>query len=206
MMKQLKKEQLEFAVGRLQQLVEFRGISQPQLEALSGIAQSTISKVLKRSRDPSPEVLKNLYCAIGLKLSDVINEIEVIGHELIGYLATPLTGLTNPEDTELRILVDTIKGIVSDTEFDDPHFELYWPGDHTHPVKNPDISPNQVYLIDRSRASTYDFIVMLCVSPSFGVGQENEIATQAGLSAVRLIPRGISRMMKGLFRLELRST
>src|SRR6266852_3732892 len=35
---------------------------------------------------------------------------------------------------------------------------------------------------------------------SYGVGQENEIATQAGIPAVRLIPqRGVSRMMLGSF-------
>ncbi|HEY4050330.1 MAG TPA: hypothetical protein VGM27_25990 [Acidobacteriaceae bacterium] len=77
--------------------------------------------------------------------------------------------------------------------------DLYWPGDHTHPVKNADFSPEQVYLIDRSRASTYDFIVLFCAAPSYGVGQENEIATQAGLPAIRVAPRGISRMMSGSF-------
>ncbi len=199
LIKQLSKKQLEFAVGRFQQLVEFRGLSQTQLEESSGIAQSTISKILKRSLDPSPDVLKKLYRAIGLKLSDVINDIEVFGHELIGYLATPLTGLAVREDAELRKLVDRIKGVVAGPEFHDPRFELYWPGDHTHPVKNPDIKPNQVYLTDRSRASTYDFIILLCASPSYGVGQENEIATQAGLSAIRIVPKAISRMMTGSF-------
>jgi transcriptional regulator with XRE-family HTH domain len=76
---------------------------------------------------------------------------------------------------------------------------LYWPGDFTHPIRNPDFRPNQVYLTDRSRASTFDFIVLFCAAPSYGVGQENEIATQAGLPAIRLIPNGISRMMSGSF-------
>lgn len=41
---------------------------------------------------------------------------------------------------------------------------------------------------------------MLCVEPSYGVGQENEIATQAGVPAIRLVPdAGISRMMTGSF-------
>jgi hypothetical protein len=53
--------------------------------------------------------------------------------------------------------------------------------------------------MDRSRASTYDFIVLLCCDPSFGVGQENEIATQAGIPAIRLMPEGVSRMLKGSF-------
>jgi transcriptional regulator with XRE-family HTH domain len=198
-MKQLTKEQLEFAVGRLQQVVEYRELSQTQLEEVSGIAQSTISKIFKRTQDPSPENLRKLCRAIGVKLSDLTNEIELFSQELVGYLATPLSGLSVPEDTELRKLVDRIRALVAVDEFKDPHFDLYWPGDHTHPRNNPDFTPNQVYLTDRSRASTYDFIVLLCVSPSYGVGQENEIATQAGLSAIRLIPRSISRMMRGSF-------
>jgi transcriptional regulator with XRE-family HTH domain len=198
-MKQLTKEQLEFAVGRLQQVVEYRGLSQTQLEEVSGIAQSTISKIFKRAQDPSPDNLKKLCRAIGVKLSDLTNEIELFGHELVGYLATPLTGLSQQEDGELRKLVEKVRKLVSAAEFVDPLFELYWPGDHTHPRNNPDFTPSQVYLTDRSRASTYDFIILLCVSPSYGVGQENEIATQAGQSAIRLVPPSISRMMKGSF-------
>jgi len=198
-MKQLSKEQVEFAVGRLQQLIEYRGLSQTQLEEWSGIGQSTISKILKRSQDPGPDALKKLCRAIGVKLSDLVSEIDPFGHELIGYLATPLTGLANEEDVQLRKVVDKIKRVVAAAEFEDPRFDLYWPGDHTHPRANPEITPSQVYLTDRSRASTYDFIILLCASPSYGVGQENEIATQAGLSAIRLVPKGISRMMTGSF-------
>ncbi len=198
-MRQLSKEQLEFAVGRLQQLVEYRGLSQTQLEEWSGIAQSTISKILKRSLDPSPDNLKKLCRAIGVKLSDLTNEIELFGHELVGYLATPLTGLSAEEDAELRTVVEKIKRLAGASEFDDPRLDLYWPGDHTHPRNNPEITASQVYLTDRSRASTYDFIILLCASPSYGVGQENEIATQAGLSAIRLVPKSISRMMAGSF-------
>jgi transcriptional regulator with XRE-family HTH domain len=199
LMKELSKEQLEFAVGRLHQVVEYRRLSQTQLEEWSGIAQSTISKIFKRSQDPSLDNLKKLCRAIGVKLSDLTNEIELFGHELVGYLATPLTGLRGEEDAELRKIVEKIKRLVAVDEFRDPHFDLYWPGDHTHPRSNPEFTPSQVYLTDRSRASTYDFIILLCVSPSYGVGQENEIATQAGLSAIRLVPQAISRMMLGSF-------
>jgi hypothetical protein len=52
---------------------------------------------------------------------------------------------------------------------------------------------------DRSRASTHDFVILFCGIPSYGVGQENEIATQAGVPAIRLMPTGLSRMMRGSF-------
>jgi len=77
--------------------------------------------------------------------------------------------------------------------------DLYWPGDHTHPSDNPGLSAAQVYVTDRSHASMHDFIVLFCGSPSFGVGQENEIATQAGIPAIRLFPEKVSRMMEGSF-------
>jgi transcriptional regulator with XRE-family HTH domain len=55
-------------------------------------------------------------------------------------------------------------------------------------------------VLDRARASTQDFVVLLCAERSYGVGQENEIATQAGVPAIRLIPnKGMSRMMLGSF-------
>lgn len=92
-----------------------------------------------------------------------------------------------------------IRSIAAETVFASPRFEIYWPGDHTHPKDHPDIEPTQVYVTDRSRASTHDFVVLLCGAPSYGVGQENEIATQAGLAAIRIMPRGISRMMLGSF-------
>lgn len=86
-----------------------------------------------------------------------------------------------------------IRRIASDPEFSGPAFEIYWPGDHTHPIRNRDFKPSLVYLKDRSTTSTYDLLVILCAEPSYGVGQENEIATQAGVPAVRLVPAKLSR-------------
>jgi hypothetical protein len=118
----------------------------------------------------------------------------------VGYLATLLTCLTPAEDDEVRRVVAAIRKLASEPEFVNPRFELYWPGDHTHPTKHAAMTPAQVYVTDRSRASTHDFIVLFCSAPSYGVGQENEIATQAGVPAIRLVPlAGLSRMMLGSF-------
>ena len=198
-MKELSKEQLEYAVTSLKRIVEVRDYNQPQLERLSGVNQSTISKVLNRNLIPSYEMLEKLYQGVGLKITDVLNEADDPTQHLYGYLASPLTGIVRDARAE-RELVRVITLLKeSARSFRDPDMELYWPGDHTHPVKNPEISPQQVYLIDRSRASTYDFILLFCAAPSYGVGQENEIATQAGLPAIRLVPKFISRMMSGSF-------
>ena len=204
-MKELTKEQVEYAVGRLVRLVEYREMTQTQLEERSGVNQSTISKILTRSHEngndytPSGDILKKLFSVLGLKLTDILNESDRIAEEILGYLATPLTGLNETTDKEVRRVVNTIKNIALDKAFESPQFEIYWPGDHTHPLLHANISPEQVYVTDRSRASTHDFIILFCGAPSYGVGQENEIATQAGVPAIRLIPEGISRMMTGSF-------
>jgi transcriptional regulator with XRE-family HTH domain len=187
-----------------------RGLAQTQLAQRSGVNQSTISKIINHSQTPGVDNLKKLFQALGLKLGDVLNETDELGHEILGYLATPLTGVVKDKrcDAELRRVVKWIKEIASSTEFSDPLFDLYWPGDYTHPVQNPDFPSAQVYLTDRSRASTHDFLILLCAEPSYGVGQENEIATQAGIPAIRLIPDGMSRMMLGAFvkAIDLRFT
>ena len=119
--------------------------------------------------------------------------------EILGYLATPLTGLDSKAEESVRQVIGTIQSAADCDELGSPRFELYWPGGSGHPTKHPEFTAEQVYAIDRSRASTFDFIILLCAAPSYGVGQENEIATQSGLPAIRLMPEGISRMMAGSF-------
>ena len=205
-MREMNLEQLEYAVCRLASLVEFRKVKQTHLEQLSGVNQSTISKILSWSQastdgfTPSEDHLKKLFQSLGLKLSDILNETESLTSEIVGYLATPLTGLSEKSDRELRKVVEEIRQISSREGFLAPKFEIYWPGDYTHPQIHSHISAKQVYVTDRSHASTHDFVILFCGSPSYGVGQENEIVTQAGVPAIRLVPAtGMSRMMLGSF-------
>jgi transcriptional regulator with XRE-family HTH domain len=206
-MRQLNVEQNEYALGRLVRLVEFRGITQTQLEHESGVNQSTISKILSHSKTeggeayvPSEEMLSKLFQALGLKLRDVLNESDCLPEKILGYLATPLTALNGDSHEELKRVVKELRSFAADKRFEPPPFEIYWPGDFTHPVDHAAIPAQQVYVADRSRASTHDFVVLFCGDPSYGVGQENEIATQAGIPAIRLIPQeGLSRMMLGSF-------
>lgn len=203
-MKELSNEQLEYAVSRFVSIYQSRDIKQTELERMSEVAQSTISKIV-RPQDgdkytPSVDVLQRLFKALGLRLEDILHESDHLADEIVGYLATPLTGLNSQEDDELRRVVKSIRTIVCDEQFRNPRFDVYWPGDHTHPQIHADTTAQQVYVTDRSRASTHDFIILFCASPSYGVGQENEIATQAGVPAIRLIPpEGLSRMMVGSF-------
>jgi transcriptional regulator with XRE-family HTH domain len=199
-MRELKREEIEYAIGRLEVYMTSRGLNQSDLEEFSGVEQSTISKILHRKQEPSLENLQKLFGGLGLQLADVLRAAaDRLPKMLQGYLATPLTGLTEPEDLSVRAVVEAVRRCASAAEFANPPVNVYWPGEHTHPQRNPKYKPSSVYLIDRSRASTFHFLVILCGAPSYGVGQENEIATQAGVPAIRLVNSKVSRMMLGSF-------
>ena len=203
-MKDLSAEQSEYAVSRFVSLYQSRDLKQTELERISGVNQSTISKIVHQQGSeryaPSVDVLQKLFKALGFRLTDILSESDHVSDEIAGYLATPLTGLSTKQDEELRRVVESIRSIAREPQFVNPDFDIYWPGDYTHPKNHAQISAPQVYVTDRSRASSHDFIILLCGQPSYGVGQENEIATQAGVPAVRLVPpEGLSRMMLGSF-------
>jgi len=200
-MRELSIEQTDYAVGTLVRLVAHRGVTQTQLQEDTGVSQSTISKILTHSLDsPSEEVLSKLFHALGVNLNDILNESDCLPEKILGYLATPLTALSDRAHRELHRVVGEFRLLAQDKVFNPPPFEIYWPGDHTHPVHHANLQAKQVYLLDRSRASTHDFVILFCGDPSFGVGQENEIATQAGVPAIRLLPpTRVSRMMTGSF-------
>src|SRR5437016_8998669 len=109
-MRQLTSEQIEYAVGRLARLIEQRGIKQKELEGVSGVDQSTISKILSHSiNDPSSDNLAKLFQGLGLKLTDILNEAECLPEKILGYLATPLTGLSAEAQRELTRFVQQVR-------------------------------------------------------------------------------------------------
>jgi transcriptional regulator with XRE-family HTH domain len=199
-MRDLKKEEIEYAIGRLEVYMTSRGLNQSDLEELSTVEQSTISKILNRRQEPSIENLEKLFEGLGLQFTDVHKAAaDRLPNILQGYLATPLTGLTDKQDVSVRAVVEAVRRISGGGEFSNPPINIYWPGEYTHPKSNSKYKPPTVYLIDRSRASTFHFLVILCGAASYGVGQENEIATQAGVPAIRLVNPQVSRMMLGSF-------
>jgi len=147
-MKELSKEAVEFAVGLLRKLRDARNMPQKQLEESTGAGQSTISRIFSGVQHPTAEMLEKLSRAFGLTLSSILEEIDQEKKEIVGYLATPLTAVVGnaKEEAELEAVVQKIKRIAAYPEFSDPGFEIYWPGDHTHPIKNADLKASLVYL------------------------------------------------------------
>ena len=94
-MRELKREEIEYAIGRLEVYMTSRGLNQSDLEDLSGVEQSTISKILHRKQEPSLDNLQKLFGGLGLQLPDVLSAAaDRLPKILQGYLATPLTGLS----------------------------------------------------------------------------------------------------------------
>jgi transcriptional regulator with XRE-family HTH domain len=120
-MKELSNEQVEYAVICLVSICQSRGFKQKELERLSQVDQSTISKII-HPRDgekytPSEDVLQKLFKALGFPLENILNESDHLVDEIVGYLATPLTGLSPQEDDELRRVVAAIRTIARDEQF-----------------------------------------------------------------------------------------
>ena len=62
------------------------------------------------------------------------------------------------------------------------------------------MKPEEIYILDRWRIAESDFIIMNLDSPSFGVGQEAEIACSMGIPIIAFHYAGndISRMIRGV--------
>jgi transcriptional regulator with XRE-family HTH domain len=112
------------------------------------------------------------------------------------YFASALTGLDDAQrkriDTDAamaRQACEEIQGL------------LYEPAWYTDPKANRELSPSQVYSIDHQQVSQSHIMIFNCRYPSFGAGQELEIAAAAGLPVILLEPRDarVSRMVRGTY-------
>src|SRR5580700_8386977 len=114
----LKKEDIEYAIGRLEVYMASRGLSQSELEGLSTVEQSTISKILHRKQEPSIDNLQKLFEGLGLQFADVLKAAaDRLPKILQGYLATPLTGLTDRQDASVRGVVEVVRRCCGTAEF-----------------------------------------------------------------------------------------
>lgn len=111
------------------------------------------------------------------------------------YIASPLTGLENNERTTVYAQLNKIKEICYKNGI-----EPYLPGQFTDPVINSEITPYTVYQTDRDRVRSSDLFVLLAIKPSFGAGQEVEIAYNSLIPMIILYPKttSLSRMVLGI--------
>ncbi len=114
---------------------------------------------------------------------------------LNAYFSTALTGVA----LTVRRTIDETVAVVRDVS-EGFGIGLYFPGDHTDPVRDAGVSAEEVYRIDRERVKAADLMFVLAGTPSLGVGQEVMMAYESLIPTVVLIPKGtrVSRMTLGV--------
>jgi transcriptional regulator with XRE-family HTH domain len=124
----------------------------------------------------------------------VVSELSF--HPLRAYLSSALTNLgvqTDPVLQQNKRIQQMLRA-----EF---QVELYLPQDHSNPndPHSDDFSPEEVYVLDRWRVAESDFLLVSADHPSFGVGQEIELAGALGTPVIVFHQRScrVSRMLKG---------
>lgn len=117
------------------------------------------------------------------------------GEQLHAYFSTALTGV----DEQLRQTIDDTVSVVREA-CGRAEVELYFPGDHTDPVRDAHVPAADVYRIDRERVKSADVMFAFVGAPSFGVGQELTMAYESLIPTVLLVPSGarVSRMVLGV--------
>src|SRR5689334_10294059 len=99
------REQLEYVLNYVKQVYGSRDYKETTLAADSGVAQSTVSRLFNGRIEPTVDVLRKLCTGLGTNFEEVVRTPQRVAPYLLGYVATPLTGLSDDQDRELRKLV-----------------------------------------------------------------------------------------------------
>lgn len=162
--------------------------------AIAVLAEMTRS-LLEKNADRRPRSIADLKDRL-LTAKTAVPPADATLSPLHGYIATALTGL----ETEARDAIVFTSSRVADVAKDYDLY-VYQPRKATDPLLHPDVDPAAVYLLDRKRVLRADVLLVLANQPSFGVGQELEIASSYGKPTILLAREGtrISRMVTGSF-------
>jgi 2'-deoxynucleoside 5'-phosphate N-hydrolase len=108
------------------------------------------------------------------------------------YLSGALTGVPNID--ELKKFYEAVANLCESLGH-----EVYVPHLHSDPDKHAHISSKAVYSMDRKQVLASELVIAWAGRPSFGVGQEIEIASAAGIDVVLLseADQPVSRMTRG---------
>jgi len=117
---------------------------------------------------------------------------------LHGYMAAALTGISEELRDALAFKSRSIANVCKEFEL-----YVYQPRMSTDPLLHPSVSPEIVYFRDRSRVLSADLLILMADQPSFGVGQEIEIAGGYGVPAIIIGSEKtkckVSRMVRGSY-------
>lgn len=109
------------------------------------------------------------------------------------FFAGPLTDLPNPELT--KTFYEKLSSVAQKLGY-----EAFWAYQHgTDPLKNPDVTPQEVNRRDIEELSKNDLLIAYVGLPSTGTGIEIEYAHAHNIPVVLMYEQGkkISRMLRG---------
>jgi transcriptional regulator with XRE-family HTH domain len=154
---------------------------------LLALCKRLLSKDRSARPDGATDVLAELQ---RLEAMAPVSEFEPV----LGYVATALTGL----DPDAKEATDFAALKIAEVAKAFGIY-VYQPRRFTDPVANPSIDPSLVYRLDKRRVVGADVLFVLANKPSFGVGQELEIAASYAKPTILLSREGsvVSRMMRG---------
>ena len=130
----------------------------------------------------------------------ILYQREAAPLRLDAYLASALTGLTPEQREHLFAVSNIVASVCRDLEID-----LYEPQKTTDPVNHPQVSPGDVFNLDREKVLSSDLVIHLADYASTGAGEELDFAL-AALIPIVLIAHGdtrVSRMVTGIPALKL---
>lgn len=109
------------------------------------------------------------------------------------FFAGPLTNLENPE--KMKAFYVRLAELA--TQLGHEPFWAFLSG--TDPIKNPDVSPQEVYRRDTEQLAKSDLMIAYVGENSIGTGEEIEFAKTMNIPVVIMYEQGdkISRMLKG---------
>ena len=133
----------------------------------------------------------------------ILRQREPAALKLQAYLASALTGLDEEQRAHMTDVAEVVAAVCEDTEID-----LYEPWKSTDPIKHPNVSPEDVFDMDREHVLGSDLVIHIADYASTGAGEELDFALDA-LIPIILLSHGdsvVSRMVLGIPALKLKVT
>lgn len=112
------------------------------------------------------------------------------------YLSSALT----LQDAQTRDRIKRLNSLIKEWLEEATDTFMYLPQEYSDPSRGDKMKPEEIYILDRWRIAESDFVVMSLDTPSFGVGQEAEIACSMGIPIIAFHYKGnqVSRIIRGI--------
>jgi transcriptional regulator with XRE-family HTH domain len=191
--------------ARLVRLRKATGWSRSDLARRTGLSESTLYRIESGQARPKPASISRLAGAFGLSTQELqahsslpeqpqLALFQGAVRSLHAHYARAVTQV--PREVEAELIRD---GDVLSDALVRRGVELYRPAVSQHPSTNEGLPAEEVYAAARSLIVGADLLVLHGGWPSFGVGQELEIAASAGVPVLLLNPASarVSRMVLG---------